>query len=65
MSQTHDSARPTLQERELQDLEARIARTGCTCPHAWRKSLGVLYGVKLMGGYVRTLTVKTCPEHGR
>lgn len=36
----------------------------CTCPHAWRKSLGVLYGIRMMGGWVRTLTVRTCPVHG-
>lgn len=35
----------------------------CTCSHKWVNSMGVLYGVKMMGGMVRTDTNPTCPTH--
>jgi hypothetical protein len=47
-------------------LESHLAHVHferCTCPHEW-KGLGVLYGISMGEGWVRMLTVKTCPEHG-
>src|ERR1700677_2006711 len=47
----------------LEDDLAWLGITGCTCPYEW-KGLGVLYGISMGEGWVRMLTVKTCPEHG-
>jgi hypothetical protein len=48
-------------------LESHLASLGladCCCPYEWRRSLGRLYGIGMGPGWVRTLTVRTCPHHG-
>jgi len=35
----------------------------CTCPWAWRKDLGRLYGISLGSGWIRVSDAADCPEH--
>ena len=37
----------------------------CICPHKTVKTMGILYGVPLMGGTVRIKDDPKCPIHGR
>ena len=37
----------------------------CTCPYAWRKDIGRLYGISMGSGWVRLSDADDCPEHAR
>ena len=57
--------------RQRKDTPEDLARnlewlgvSGCTCSHEWRNSLGRLYGVSFMAGWVRLNDAPDCPFHG-
>jgi hypothetical protein len=41
-----------------------LGLTGCLCPHAWRRSIGSLYGISFGAGWVRLNDAPDCPHHG-
>jgi hypothetical protein len=40
-----------------------LSLTDCICPYAWRNTLGKLYGIYFMGGWVRLSDAPGCPCH--
>ena len=38
---------------------------GCVCEYRWHDTMGVLYGVKMMGGWSRERDEPACPVHGK
>lgn len=53
--------------KEPEPITEHLARCGtpdCTCPSEW-KSLGILYGVGMGNGWVRTDSSPDCPHHGK
>jgi hypothetical protein len=64
---THHAGQPvtvaTARAGRARRVTARVVPPGCPCDRRWGH-FGLLYGISMGHGWIRTSTDPDCPEHG-